>query len=36
MNELKRWEETQTVKPAWPSTADVLIDVNGERYFFPS
>lgn len=36
MNELKRWEETQTVKPAWPSTADVLIDVNGEKYFFPS
>jgi len=35
-NELLQWEKTQTIKPAWPSTADVLIDVDGEKYFFPS
>lgn len=34
--ELEHWEKTQTVKPAWPSTADVLIDVDGEIYSFPS
>jgi arylsulfatase A-like enzyme len=35
-NELKEWEKTETVKPAWPSVADLLIDVDGEEYYFPS
>ncbi|WP_336517999.1 sulfatase-like hydrolase/transferase [Pollutibacter soli] len=35
MKELQLWEKEKTVKPAWPSTADVLIDVDGEIYFFP-
>lgn len=35
-NELVRWEVTETVKPAWPSSADVVIDVEGEDYYFPS
>jgi hypothetical protein len=34
--ELEHWEKTQTIKPAWPSTSDVLINVDGEIYFFPS
>ena len=34
-NALDNWEKTQTVKPAWPSAADVLIDVYGEEYYFP-
>lgn len=34
--ELRLWEKEKTIKPAWPSTADVLIDVDGEIYFFPS
>jgi arylsulfatase A-like enzyme len=36
MNDLKNWENTQTVKPAWPSVADLLIAVDGEEYYFPS
>src|SRR5579863_582670 len=36
MNELENWEKTQTVKPAWPSAADLLIAVDGEEYYFPS
>jgi arylsulfatase A-like enzyme len=36
MKELKNWENTQTVKPAWPSIADLLIAVDGEAYYFPS
>jgi arylsulfatase A-like enzyme len=36
MHELETWEKTQTVKPAWPSAADVLIDIDGEEYYFPS
>jgi arylsulfatase A-like enzyme len=36
MNELENWEKTQTVKPAWPSIADLLIEVDGEEYYFPS
>ncbi len=35
-NELENWEKTQTVKPAWPSIADLLIEVDGEEYYFPS
>jgi arylsulfatase A-like enzyme len=36
MHDLDTWEKTQTVKPAWPSAADVLIDIDGEEYYFPS
>jgi arylsulfatase A-like enzyme len=36
MQELENWEKTQTVKPSWPSFADLLIDVDGEEYYFPS
>ncbi len=35
-NELDIWEKTQTVKPSWPSAADLLIEVDGEEYYFPS
>jgi arylsulfatase A-like enzyme len=35
-SELDNWEKTQTVKPSWPSAADVLIEVDGEEYYFPS
>lgn len=33
--ELEHWEKTQTIKPAWPSIANVVIDVDGEKYYFP-
>ncbi len=36
MQELDTWERTQTIKPSWPSSADVLIEVDGEEYYFPS
>jgi arylsulfatase A-like enzyme len=40
VRELKRlldqWEKSQTIKPDWPSAADVLIDVGGEEFYFPS
>jgi arylsulfatase A-like enzyme len=36
MHELDTWEQTQTVKPSWPSSADVLIEVDGEEYYFPT
>jgi arylsulfatase A-like enzyme len=36
LRELHTWEKTQTVKPAWPSAADVVIEVDGEEYYFPS
>ena len=35
MKELNKWEKTQTINPAWPSMADILIDVRGKKYFFP-
>jgi arylsulfatase A-like enzyme len=35
MKELNSWEKTQTINPAWPSMADILIDVRGKKYFFP-
>ena len=35
MKELNNWEKTQTINPAWPSMADLLIDVRGKKYFFP-
>ena len=34
--ELEHWEKTETVKPAWPSIANVVIDVDGEDFYFPS
>ena len=34
--ELKNWEKTQTIKPAWPSASDVILDVRGEKVHFPS
>jgi arylsulfatase A-like enzyme len=33
---LENWEKTQTVKPAWPSASDVIIDVRGQKVHFPS
>lgn len=36
VRDLDQWEKTQTIKPAWPSASDVLIDVRGKRVHFPS
>jgi arylsulfatase A-like enzyme len=36
MHDLEIWEQTQTIKPSWPSGADVLIEVDGEEYYFPT
>lgn len=33
---LKDWEIKNSVPPLWPSAADVLIEVNGKWYRFPS
>ena len=33
---LKAWEKKNTVPPLWPSAADVLIEVKGKWYRFPS
>jgi arylsulfatase A-like enzyme len=33
---LKDWEQKNSVPPLWPSAADVLIEVNGKWYRFPS
>ena len=33
---LRQWEKTQTIKPAWPSASDVIIDVRGQKVHFPS
>ena len=33
---LKDWEKKNTVPPLWPSAADLLIEVNGKWYRFPS
>jgi arylsulfatase A-like enzyme len=35
-NALKDWEKNNSVPPLWPSGADVLIEVNGKWYRFPS
>ncbi len=35
-NALKDWEIKNSVPPLWPSAADVLIEVNGKWYRFPS
>jgi arylsulfatase A-like enzyme len=34
--ELEQWEKTQCIQPRWPSGADVLIDVGGETFYFPT
>jgi len=40
VNELRKalteWEKKNAIDPKWPSTADVLIDVRGKQYRFPS
>ena len=33
---LKEWEKNNSVLPSWPSSADVLIKVNGKWMRFPS
>ena len=33
--DLELWEKNETVKPAWPSAADISIDVDGESFYFP-
>ena len=33
---LKDWEQKNSVPPLWPSAADVLIEVNGKWFRFPS
>jgi arylsulfatase A-like enzyme len=35
-NALKDWEQMNAVPPLWPSAADVLINVNGKWFRFPS
>ncbi len=35
-HDLPQWEKTQTIKPAWRSAASVLIDVDGEYFWFPT
>lgn len=34
--DLKDWEEKNTIPPLWPSAADVMIEVRGKHYRFPS
>ena len=36
LEELKSWEDKNTITPLWPSAADLLIDVNGKWFRFPS
>ena len=36
LNALQQWEKTQTIKPLWPNAADVVIEVDGEKYYFPT
>lgn len=36
MDALRAWEKKNTIEPRWPSAADVLIDVNGKWFRFPS
>ena len=33
---LKNWEKKNSIAPLWPSAADVLIEVNGKWFRFPS
>lgn len=34
--ELKQWEKKNTIKPRWPSAANVIIEVRGKKFWFPS
>lgn len=34
--QLQQWEQTQFIKPKWPSGADVLVNVNGYKFYFPA
>ena len=34
--ELNDWEKKNTINPLWPSAADVMIEVNGKHFRFPS
>lgn len=36
LDALCQWEKNNTIQPLWPSAADVIIDVNGEKVRFPS
>ena len=36
INGMKEWESKNTIAPLWPSAADVLIEVNGKWFRFPS
>lgn len=33
---LRQWEKKNSIKPLWPSAADVIIDVRGKKLRFPS
>jgi len=33
---LDDWERKNTIDPKWPSAADVMIDVRGKHFRFPS
>ncbi len=33
---IRQFEKQNTIKPLWPSAADVIIDVRGKKYKFPS
>lgn len=35
-DELDHWEKINTIDPLWPSASDVIIEVNGKKYRFPS
>ena len=35
-NAFKEWEKKNAIAPQWPSAADVLIDVKGKWFRFPS
>ncbi len=31
----REWERTQTVKPLWPSSGDLIQKINGKPFYFP-
>ena len=36
LNALKEWEKKNAIPALWPSAADVIIEVNGKKFRFPS
>ena len=36
MQQMQQWEDKNFIKPHWKSSADVLIDVDGEMIYFPT